>query len=91
MRKLAATFTILLLAACATPTTSDASCAFKPSCAPGPPAYNPTPHRTELDNIYTYLAYAAVYKNGLHAVEQRGEVGLVGPPQVDQVRHRPTI
>jgi tRNA(Arg) A34 adenosine deaminase TadA len=68
MRKLAALPVLLLLAACTTMTpaatsTNDASCTFKPSCAPAPPVYNPTPAQTELDNIYTYLAYAVVYKN----------------------------
>jgi len=89
MRKLATTVTILLLAACATmttkpPTTSDASCAFKPSCAPGPPAYNPTAQQTELDNIYTYLAYAAVYKNWQTSEDDTARGYNIGSVLVDE-------
>jgi len=50
-------------AAAATESASG-TCVFtsKP-CDSGSPAYNPTAQQVELDNIYTLLAYAVVYKN----------------------------
>lgn len=62
---------ISLLSGCATAPVAnvatraaDPTCVFntKP-CGTGSPAYTPSPQQVELDNIYTLLAYAVVFKN----------------------------
>jgi tRNA(adenine34) deaminase len=62
--------TLALIAGCATaPAPRSASVSTTPGCVfnTGPcstdPVYTPTPQQVELDNIYTLLAYAVVYKN----------------------------
>lgn len=65
---------VSFLSACATATRPAAkpavataaagTCTFNTGpCDPGSPAYNPSAQQVELDNIYTLLAYAVVYKN----------------------------
>ena len=94
MRKLTAAFALLLLAACTTMTpapasssANDASCTFKPQCPPAPPADNPTPAQVELDNIYTYLAYAVVYRNWQTSEDDAARGYNIGSVLVNEQNH----
>lgn len=98
LRTLAAALILALLGACATTTSSPGAetataasgenCRFNAKCFDGPPAYNPTPQETELDNIYTLLAYAVVYKNWQAADQDFNARGYnIGSVLVDEQKN----